>query len=126
MKRVFKKILVNFLVLMVMTLPLRVISMPIDMSADHCMSGDISSDMSTMQHEGHHMPAVNGGEQTSNRNCCDQCVGDCTDCASLSVVTFDQAPSSETRHHEIFTIAAELLFTHITSPPSRPPLSFHI
>lgn len=118
----FKKVLVYFLMLMVVSLPLRVLSMPIDMSADHCMGGD----MSAMQHDGHQMPAVSDDEQTSNCNCCEQCVGDCTDCASISVVTFEQRQLTETTSHEIYSVAAKLLFTHITSPPSRPPLSLHI
>lgn len=122
MKLAFKKILVNLLVLAVMMLPLRAMSMPIDMSADHCMNGDMSS----MQHEGHQMPSVNTDEQVSNCNCCEQCVGDCTDCASMSVVAFDMPQFSETKPHEIFSITADLLFTHITSPPSRPPLLLHI
>ena len=124
MKLAFKKILTNILVLMVVMLPLRAMAMPIDMSFDHCMSGDMaaemSGDMSDMNHADRQMPAADD-EQAQSCNCCKQCVGHCTACASMTAVTFDLLQLSDAKIHKAYTLTADLLFTHITSPPSRPP-----
>ena len=129
MKLAYRKIVANILVLMVVLLPLRAIAMPIDMSADHCMGGDMAAEMSAgmsaMHHDGHQMPSTTDDKQ-SHCQCCEQCIGDCTDCASISAVTFDLLQFSETRAHEIYVVTADLLFTHNTSPPSRPPRVHYI
>ena len=122
MKLAFKQILANVLVLMVMLLPLRAMSMPMDMSSNHCMSGGMAGDMSAMNHEGHQMPAIaENDQQASKGQCCKRCATDCADCASMTVVILEFLQFSDIKHHEIFTVTTDLLFTHITSPPSRPP-----
>ena len=122
MKSVFKQILANLLVLMVVLLPMRAMAMPIDTSSDHCMDSEMTGEMSAMNHEGHQMPANDGNDQqTSNCQCCDQCVTDCTGCASLTVVMLELLQFSDVKNHDVYAVTTELLFTHITSPPSRPP-----
>jgi hypothetical protein len=122
MKLAFKKILANVLVLMVVMLPLRAMAMPVDTSSDHCMDSEMTGEMSAMSHEGHQMPANDGNDQqASNCQCCEQCVSDCTDCASLTVVTLELLQFSDVKNHDVYTVTTELLFTHITSPPSKPP-----
>lgn len=125
MKLAFKKILTNVLVLMVVMLPVRAIAMPIDMSSDHCMSGDMAVEMSDMNHADRQMPAADD-EQAQSCNCCKQCVGHCTACASMTAVTFDLLQLSDAKIHKAYAVTADLLFTHITSPPSRPPQTLHI
>ena len=120
MKLAFKKILANVLVLMVVMLPLRAMAMPIDMSSDHCMNGDMAAEMSDMNHADHQMP-VTDDEQAQSCDCCKQCVSHCTACASMTAVTFDLRQLSDAKIHKTYTVTADLLFTHITSPPSRPP-----
>ncbi len=127
MKLAFKKILTNVLVLMVMILPLRAMAMPIDTSANHCMSDEMAAEMPAMQHQGHQMPSTdNNDQQASSCQCCDQCAGDCTGCISMTAVTFDLLKFSDIKIHGIFSVTADLLFTHITSPPSRPPQILYI
>ena len=122
MKLTFKKILVNALVLLVVMLPLRALSMPIDMS-DDCMMDDMSS----MQHEGHDMPQVDDEDkQASGCQCCSQCSGDCTGCISMSAVTFILLQLSDIKTHEPYIVTEKSLLTRITSPPSRPPISLYI
>lgn len=127
MKQVFKQALANLLILMVVLLPLRVMAMPVDKSSDHCMDSEMVGAMSAMNHEGHQMPASeDNDEQASNCQCCNQCISDCTDCASMTVVIIELMQFSDVNNHEIFTVTTDLLFTHITSPPSRPPQVLYI
>jgi hypothetical protein len=125
MKQVLKKILANALVLVVMMLPLHAMAMPIDMSADHCMSSDMASEISAMQDESHPMPLIDD-EQVLQSHCCKQSVGDCTSCAGMTAVTFGLLQFSENKKYEMFAVSTELLVTRITSPPSRPPQTLTI
>jgi hypothetical protein len=122
MKLAFKQILANVLVIMVILLPLRAMAMPVDVSSSHCMSDGMAGDMSAMNHESQQMPAIaETDQQTSKGQCCKQCTADCADCASMTVVILGFLQFSDIKNHEVFTVTADLLFTHITSPPSRPP-----
>ncbi len=103
-----------------MWLPLRAMAMPIDMSADHCMIGDMTVVMSGVD-VADHQRSVSDDEQIQNCNCCKQCVGHCTICASMTAVTFDLLKLSGVNTHNNYVVTAESLFTQITSPPSRPP-----
>jgi hypothetical protein len=118
MKLAFKQVLANLLIFTVMMLPLSAAAMPMDMSSDHCM-GDMTGDMSELNYE---MPTIDeDGKQAVNCQCCEQCVGDCNDCASMSVVVLELLQFSDIKNHEVFVVTTDLLFTHITSPPSKPP-----
>jgi len=125
MKLVIRKILAFFLVLMVTMLPLRAMAVPINMSADHCMVAGMTTEMSDVSVADYQTIAIED-EQMQNCNCCKQCVGHCTASASMTAVTFDLLKLSDITTHSSYAVTAESLFTHITSPPSRPPLSFYI
>ena len=129
MKLLFKKILVNMLVLMVVMLPLRsVFAMPMDMSANHCAtdSGDI--EMVMMNHTGHNMPSLvsmdkQQEEKIASCACCEQCDGECTGCIHISsMITFELLQLSELRTTESVIVPTDSLITRTISPPSRPPL----
>jgi len=128
MKRVFKKLLPNLLVLMMVLLPLRVMAAPVGMSSSHCMRVDLAAEMSA------DMPAVNSAElkaiaigdmQPQNCDYCPQCVGHCATSTNATTLPFTLPEFSETKVHKTHLATASLLLSRATSPPSRPPRILH-
>ena len=130
MKLLFKKILVNMLVLMVVMLPLRnVFAMPIEMSPDHCKAGSMGTEMSIMNHAGHNMSSLGSVDALQEKEvaacaCCNQCDGDCSGCVHVSsAITFEFLQFSDLKTIEFVSVVSNSLLTRIISPPSRPPLT---
>ena len=130
MKLLFKKMLVNILVLMVVMLPLRsVFAMPMTMSPDHCVVDTAEVEMAMMDHAGHNMPSSNLQDTQQEQEatacvCCDQCDGECTGCVHISsAITFDFLQLSDIRTTELVSVITDSLLTRTLSPPSRPPLT---
>lgn len=130
MNLLFKKILVNVLVLMVVMLPMRnAFTMPMEMSPDHCSSGMAGVEMSMMNHAGHDMSSLNSSDTHQKQDvvscaCCNQCDGDCTGCVHISsAITFESPHFSNLEIIEIISVRSDSLLTRTISPPSRPPLT---
>lgn len=128
MKLMFKKLLVNILVLMVVMLPLRnVFALSMEMAPSHCAT-DSNDAMSMMNHAGHQMPMpdqadTGHGQKKMACACCQQCDGDCTGCIHISsAIIFSFLTFTDLRAIESVAISADSLLTRTTSPPSRPPL----
>ena len=130
MKLLFKKILVNMLVLTVVMLPLRsVFAMPMDMSTNHCTTDSGDVEMVMMNHAGHNMPSLDSmdkpqEEKIASCACCNQCDSDCTGCVHISsMITFELLQLSELRTTESVIVLTDSLITRTISPPSKPPLT---
>ena len=130
MKLLFKKMLINILVLMVVILPLRsVFAMPMTISSDHCAVDTAEIEMVMMNHAGHHMSSsdfqdTQQEEKITACACCNQCDGDCTGCIHISsAIIFDFLQLSDLRTIEFISVVSDSLLTRIISPPSRPPLT---
>ena len=129
MKLLFKKVLINILMLMVVMLPFRsVFAVPMTMSAGHCAEPMADVAMVMMDHANHAMSSADFQDGQQDRalascTCCDQCDGDCTGCAQISsAITFDFLQISKVTSIELVSIVADSLLTRTLSPPSRPPL----
>lgn len=129
MKFLFKKVLVNILVLMVVMLPLRnVFAMSMEMSSNHCVENTGDTEMSMMSHAGHKMPALDPVHNEHEKEvtactCCNQCDGDCTGCVHISsAITFELLQLSDLKIIELVYLVSDSLLTRTISPPSRPPL----
>ncbi len=128
MKFLFKKILTNILVIMLVILPLRsVFSMPLDMSSDHCKTKSGQMEMTMMSHAGHKMASTDLSEKESQQNksacvCCNQCDGDCAGCVHISAITYDFFQFSSSAEAVLVSVVTESSLTRTVSPPSRPPL----
>ena len=127
MRLLFKKILINTLVLMVVMLPFRSV-FAVPMSSDHCAEPMTDVAMVMMDHANHGMSPADFHDDQQEQAlascaCCDQCDDDCTGCAQISsAITFDFLQLSEVRFNELVSVVADSLLTRTLSPPSRPPL----
>ncbi|MES0327806.1 MAG: hypothetical protein ABUK13_06415 [Gammaproteobacteria bacterium] len=127
MKLLFKKMLVNMLVLMVVMLPLRN-AFAMDMSMNHCEADSVEMEMTMMNHAGHQMPSSDLMTDQQEKKvtacaCCNQCDGDCTGCVHISsAITFEFLQFSDLKLIELVSVVSDLLLTRTISPPSRPPL----
>ena len=127
MELLFKKLLVNILVLMVVMLPLRnVFAMSMTMSPDHCAVDAAELAMVMMEHAGHNMISsdMQGTQLEQKVACCNSCDGECTDCVHIaSAIAFGFLQLSDSSSIEFIPVVSDLLHTRIISPPSRPPLT---
>jgi len=130
MKLLFKKLLVNILVLMVVMLPLRnVLAMPMQVSMDHCAVAQVDTSMNMMNHAGHKMPMSDLADTKQEQKklacaCCQQCDGDCTGCVHISsAIIFGFSALSNLTIIEVASVVTDSLLTRSISPPSRPPLA---
>lgn len=127
MRLLFKKILVNMLVLMVVMLPLR-IAFAMDMSMNHCKADLNEMEMTMTNHADHQMPSSDlmADQQEKKINdcaCCNQCEGDCTGCVHISsMIIFELLQFSDLKVIELVSVVSDSLLTRTISPPSRPPL----
>lgn len=130
MKLLFKKFLVNILMLMVVMLPLRdVFSVPMDMSSNHCDTTSMNLEMTMTEHIGHTMPSSLSidkeiDQKISSCACCNQCDGDCATCVHMSsAITFKLLQLTDLKDIELLAVVSDSLLTRTISPPSRPPLT---
>ena len=130
MKLLFKNMLVNMLVLMVVMLPLpNVFAMPMEMSTNHCKAGAVDVEMVIMNHAGHDMSSAKLQDSELDKKtaacaCCNQCDSDCTGCVHISsAITFEFLELSNLNDVEVVSIMTDSLLTRTISPPSRPPLT---
>lgn len=127
MKLLFKKMLVNILVLMVVMLPLRSV-FAMDMSMNHCAADSDDMEMSMMNHAEHTMSSADmldsqSVKKVSFNACCDQCDADCTDCVHISsAITYELLQLSDLKNSKFVSVVSNSLLTRTISPPSRPPL----
>ena len=127
MKLLFKKMLVNILVLMVVMLPLRNV-FAMDAPMNHCKTDSVKMEMTMMNHAGHQMPSSDLMTEQQEKKvtacaCCNQCDGDCTGCVHISsAITFESLQFSDLKITEPVSVVSNSLLTRTISPPSRPPL----
>lgn len=129
MKLLFKKLLVNTLILMVVMLPFGdVFALSMELSSNHCEKASMGSEMSMMDHSGHDMSSMDSVDEQSDQDitscsCCNQCDGDCAGCVHISsAITFELLQLSDLKTIESVSVVSDSLLTRTISPPSRPPL----
>ncbi|MDH5711605.1 MAG: hypothetical protein OEZ15_08085 [Gammaproteobacteria bacterium] len=125
----FKKILVNTLILMVIMLPVRNLS-AISSTPSSVISSDHCKGMAVVmaEHAEHQVSSVILDEtKPQNKNntscvCCKHCDGDCNGCVHVSAIAFEYFQLSSQATAELINDISVVSLTRTVSPPSRPPL----